>query len=121
LQERVVERLAAREPIVDVRLITATNRDLAADVRAGGFRADLFYRLNVFPIAIPPLRERRADIAELATHFLAHFAKQHRKPRRLFHLKRSRTRAHDWPGNVRELQNVIGACADRQRRRGTGS
>jgi transcriptional regulator with GAF, ATPase, and Fis domain len=109
LQEREIERLGGGEAIaVDVRLITATNRDLAADMRAGGFRADLFYRLNVFPIAIPPLRERKADIPALAAHFLAQFAKQHHKPATVIPVRTFRIlESHDWPGNVRELQNVI--------------
>jgi formate hydrogenlyase transcriptional activator len=109
LQERVVERLGGGEPVaVDVRLVAATNRDLAADVRGGAFRADLFYRLNVFPIALPPLRDRKADIPLLATHFLTHFARKHAKP--AAHIPDRALRllaAHDWPGNVRELQNVI--------------
>jgi transcriptional regulator with GAF, ATPase, and Fis domain len=109
LQERVVERLGGNDPLpVDVRLIAATNRDLASDARAGSFRADLFYRLNVFPITLPPLRERTADIPALAEHFLAHFAKLHGKPARTLPARTLRTLdAHDWPGNVRELQNVI--------------
>jgi formate hydrogenlyase transcriptional activator len=109
LQERTIERLGGDEPVrVDVRLITATNRDLAADVRSGSFRADLFYRLNVFPITLPPLRERKADIPALATHFLAHFAKQHNKPASEMPSRTLRLlESHDWPGNVRELQNVI--------------
>jgi transcriptional regulator with GAF, ATPase, and Fis domain len=109
LQEREIERLGGGEAIaVDVRLITATNRDLAADMRAGDFRADLFYRLNVFPIAIPPLRKRKADIPALAMHFLAHFAKQHHKPATVIPARVLRVlESHDWPGNVRELQNVI--------------
>ena len=109
LQERVVERLGGGEPIpVDVRLVAATNRDLAADVRAGAFRADLFYRLNVFPIALPPLRDRKSDIPALAAHFLAHFAQKHARPARVIPAQALRVlTAHDWPGNVRELQNVI--------------
>jgi formate hydrogenlyase transcriptional activator len=109
LQERVVERLGGGEPVaVDVRLVAATNRDLASDVRAGRFRADLFYRLNVFPIQLPPLRERKADIPALAEHFRAHFAKQHHKPATRLSARTLRSlESHDWPGNVRELQNVI--------------
>ncbi len=109
LQERVIERVGGCEPIpVEVRLITATNRDLAEGVRAGSFRADLFYRLNVFPIALPPLRERRGDIPALASHFLEHFAELHAKPPRPFAPGALRAlAAYDWPGNVRELQNVI--------------
>lgn len=109
LQERVVERLGGGEPLaVDVRLIAATNRDLASDVRDGTFRADLFYRLNVFPISLPPLRDRRADIPALAGHFLTHFAQKHGKPATTIPDRSLRAfAAHDWPGNVRELQNVI--------------
>jgi transcriptional regulator with GAF, ATPase, and Fis domain len=109
LQEGVIERIGGAGPIaVDVRLVTATNRDLAADVRSGGFRADLFYRLNVFPITLPPLRERKGDIPALATHFLTHFAKKHGKPVTGISAQALRAlAAHDWPGNVRELQNVI--------------
>jgi transcriptional regulator with GAF, ATPase, and Fis domain len=109
LQERVVERLGGGEPLaVDVRLVAATNRDLAADVRTGSFRADLFYRLNVFPISLPPLRERKSDLPALAAHFLSHFAKKHSKPATRIPAQALRVlTAHDWPGNVRELQNVI--------------
>jgi formate hydrogenlyase transcriptional activator len=109
LQERTIERLGGGEPIrVDVRLITATNRNLAADARTGDFRADLFYRLNVFPISLPPLRDRKADIPALAAQFLAHFARQHSKSASEIPARTLRTlEAHDWPGNVRELQNVI--------------
>ena len=109
LQERVVERVGGSESVpVDVRVIAATNRDLAADVQAGRFRADLFYRLNVFPIAIPALRDRPADIPDLATHFIHHFAALH--GRSIPSIRPDALRAlvaHDWPGNVRELQNVI--------------
>jgi transcriptional regulator with GAF, ATPase, and Fis domain len=109
IQERTIERLGGDETIcVDVRLITATNRDLAAGVRSGDFRADLFYRLNVFPIALPPLRERKADIPELAAHFLKQFAREHHKPASDISSRTLRTlQSHDWPGNVRELRNVI--------------
>jgi transcriptional regulator with GAF, ATPase, and Fis domain len=109
LQERVVERLGGGEPIaVDVRLVTATNTDLATSVRAGAFRADLFYRLNVFPITLPPLRERKVDVPALTEHFLAHFAKKHDRPATRIPAQALRALlAHDWPGNVRELQNVI--------------
>jgi formate hydrogenlyase transcriptional activator len=109
LQERVVERVGGGEPVpVDVRVIAATNRDLGADVRAGRFRADLYYRLNVFPVAVPPLRERREDIPELAEHFLRHFAAKHGKPAARLRSETLRQLvAHDWPGNVRELQNLI--------------
>jgi transcriptional regulator with GAF, ATPase, and Fis domain len=93
---------------IDVRVIAATNRDLTADVRAGRFREDLYYRLSVFPIRIPPLRDREDDIALLATHFVAIASRQLGKAppsiseQQLFMLK-----SYEWPGNVRELQNVI--------------
>jgi formate hydrogenlyase transcriptional activator len=110
LQERVVNRLGGEgRPIpTDVRFVTATNRDLAADVRAGRFREDVFYRLNVFPIHLPPLRARKGDIPELAAHFLARFAREHGKPASVIPARVLRVlEAHDWPGNVRELQNVV--------------
>jgi transcriptional regulator with GAF, ATPase, and Fis domain len=109
LQERLIERLGGGEPIaVDVRLVAATNRDLAADVRAGRFRADLFYRLNVFPVELPPLRNRMGDIPALAQHFLTHFANTHNRPATILPAHALRVlQSHDWPGNVRELQNVI--------------
>jgi formate hydrogenlyase transcriptional activator len=110
LQERTFDRLGGdgRQIPVDVRVITATNRDLAADVRAGAFREDLFYRLNVFPIALPPLRDRRTDLAPLAERFRAHFAAAHNKPARVIPPRVLRVlEAHDWPGNVRELRNAI--------------
>jgi formate hydrogenlyase transcriptional activator len=109
IQERVIERVGGCDAIpVDLRLIAATNRDLAEAVRAGSFRADLFYRLNVFPIALPPLRNRLADLPALAEHFLDRFAELHAKPARPLAPDALRAlAAHDWPGNVRELQNVI--------------
>jgi formate hydrogenlyase transcriptional activator len=110
LQERAINRLGGDgQPIrVDVRIVAATNRDLAALVRAGRFREDLFYRLNVFPIALPPLRDRTADIPALAERFLAHFARLHGKPAKVIPLRALRAlETYDWPGNVRELQNVI--------------
>ena len=109
VQEKSIERVGGNTPIpVDVRLIAATHRDLAHDVGAGRFRADLFYRLNVFPIRVPPLRERRDDIADLVRHFLLHFNRRMNKqveriaPHALDLLTR-----YDWPGNVRELENLL--------------
>jgi transcriptional regulator with GAF, ATPase, and Fis domain len=93
---------------VDVRLITATHRDLDALVREGGFRTDLYYRLSVFPIVLPPLRDRREDIPELVWFFVARH--QRRMGRRIERVSRATMNAlqrYDWPGNVRELQNVI--------------
>ena len=103
------ERLGSAEAIqTDVRVIAATNRDLQSEVAAGGFRADLFYRLNLFPISLPPLRERREDIPVLAENFLERLARQHQKAARQFapHALEMLTN-YDWPGNVRELQNAI--------------
>lgn len=108
LQERVVERVGGDAGTVNVRVIAATNRDLSAEVTAGRFRADLFYRLNVFPITVPPLRDRREDIPELVDHFVRQIAARH--GRRVSKVGAAALRAltaHDWPGNVRELQNLI--------------
>jgi formate hydrogenlyase transcriptional activator len=109
LQERVIERVGGNEPIgVDVRVIAATNRDLKSHVDDGNFRSDLFYRLNVFPIHVPPLRNRREDIPALINHFIGRFARGMNKDitrvnRRTMELLMS----YDWPGNVRELENII--------------
>jgi formate hydrogenlyase transcriptional activator len=109
LQERSFERLGGGAPIrVDVRVIAATNRDLQAAVRQGLFRADLFYRLNVFPLEVPPLRERRSDIPLLVEYFVHRFAKRAGKRiREISGETFDRLRAYPWPGNIRELQNVI--------------
>jgi DNA-binding NtrC family response regulator len=109
VQEREVTPLGASLPVpVDVRLIAATNRDLPVEVRAGRFRADLFYRLNVVHIRMPPLRERRDDIPLLVDHFVERFSRQYGvAPKRVTAEGLERLRAHAWPGNVRELQNVI--------------
>jgi two-component system response regulator HydG len=109
LQERAFERVGGNESIsVDVRVIAATNRDLAADVRQGRFREDLYYRLNVVHIEMPPLRLRASDVLVLATHFLQRFAKENRKPVETFtDAARTRILSHAWPGNVRELENAI--------------
>lgn len=93
---------------VDVRVIAATNRDLLAEVRAGRFREDLYYRLSVFPIRVPPLRERKRDIPALAAHFIEQGQRRMRSPPpRLRQRDLQTLQAYDWPGNVRELQNVI--------------
>jgi two-component system nitrogen regulation response regulator GlnG len=97
----------ARTIRVDVRIVAATNRDLTALVGAGQFREDLFYRLNVVPIALPALRERRQDIALLARHFLDHAAIQGLPRRQLGSDALTELGAHDWPGNVRELENLM--------------
>jgi formate hydrogenlyase transcriptional activator len=109
LQEKEFERVGSNHPIsVDVRLIAATNRDLPAAVTAGTFRQDLFYRLNVFPIAVPPLRERVDDISLLVEHFVGRFATVAGKTIR--HISKptlEQLRRYPWPGNIRELQNVV--------------
>ena len=109
LQEREFERLGGTDPVkVDVRLIAATNADLEKAIAAGTFRNDLHYRLNVFAIFVPPLRERKTDVLLLADHFLERYAVEHGKQ-----VKRISTPAIDmlmayhWPGNVRELENAI--------------
>jgi formate hydrogenlyase transcriptional activator len=109
LQEQEFERLGSTRTIhVDVRVVAATNQDLAQMVADKRFRADLFYRLNVFPIALPPLRERSDDVPLLVRHFAGKFAKRMNKeikhiPSELMAV----LRLHDWPGNIRELQNLV--------------
>jgi formate hydrogenlyase transcriptional activator len=109
LQEREFERVGSSQPIsVDVRVIAATNRDLELAVAAGTFRQDLFYRLNVFPISMPSLRERKDDIPLLLEYLVERYAK--RAGKRITHIGKKTLdlfRAYDWPGNIRELQNVI--------------
>jgi DNA-binding NtrC family response regulator len=109
LQEREFERVGGTRTItVDVRIIGATNRDLATFIAGGRFREDLYYRLSVFPIHLPPLRERRADIVPLAEHFLAKLVKRMGTGRKQFTPEaKSRLCGHEWPGNVRELQNAV--------------
>jgi len=109
LQERDFERVGGTRPIsVDVRIIAATNRDLEGAVQQGKFREDLYHRLNVIPITLPPLRERRDDILELARFFLGRFARETKKPVTAISPEaEKRLRAYAWPGNVRELANVI--------------
>src|SRR6267142_1661652 len=109
LQERELERVGSNQPVpVDVRVVVATNRDLDAAVQAGTFRQDLFYRLNVFPICVPPLRERKNDIPLLVEYLVERYARRSGKTVR--HIEKKTLdilRDYDWPGNVRELQNVI--------------
>ena len=106
LQHHEFERVGGTRTIkVDVRVIAATNRDLAADVTAGRFRQDLWYRLNVVSLAMPPLRERRSDIPGLAAHFAAKYARG--RAIELTDAALAALSAHDWPGNVRELENAI--------------
>src|SRR2546428_5837464 len=109
LQEHEIERVGSSHPIaVDVRVIVATNQDLEAAVARGAFRADLFYRLNVFPIAVPPLRERVDDVPVLVEYLVERFAKRvGKKITRIEKRTMALLKAYDWPGNVRELQNVI--------------
>jgi transcriptional regulator with GAF, ATPase, and Fis domain len=109
LQEREFERIGGNKLIrTDVRVITATNRNLQDAITAGTFRSDLFYRLNVFPIEIPPLRERKEDIPILVKYFVDRFTrKAGKKTRGIKKATLDRLQSYPWPGNVRELQNVI--------------
>jgi PAS domain S-box-containing protein len=109
LQEREFERVGGTHPVeVDVRVIAATNRDLKAAIGAGSFRQDLYYRLNVFPIEVPPLRERRDDLLMLVEYFVQRYASRAGKHVRSIDKKTlDLLQAYDWPGNIRELQNVI--------------
>jgi len=109
LQEREIEPVGGNQPRqVDVRVIAATNRDLEQEVAAGRFRSDLYFRLNVFPIVVPPLRQRAGDVPLLVHFFAGRFAREFGK--RIDGVSRAtmeRLEAYDWPGNVRELQNLI--------------
>jgi transcriptional regulator with GAF, ATPase, and Fis domain len=109
LQEQEFERVGSHHTQrVDVRLVAATNRDLQQEVAAQRFRSDLFYRLNVFPIRVPPLRERPSDIPLLVRHFLAQFQRKLAKPLKMVTPESlARLERYSWPGNIRELQNVI--------------
>ncbi len=109
LQERTFERVGGNQPLaVDVRVIAATNRRLTDDVNAGRFREDLYYRLNVVHIEMPPLRARGEDVAILAHHFLnQHASENHKRIEGISERALARLLAHPWPGNVRELQNVL--------------
>jgi DNA-binding NtrC family response regulator len=109
LQEGEVEPVGARKPVrVDVRVVSATNRDLIADVKQGRFREDLFYRLHVFPLAVPPLRERQTDVPPLARHFVARFAAEEGKRIRTITPEAVRLlTAFHWPGNIRQLENAV--------------
>ena len=109
LQERVIERLGGHEPIpVDVRVVAATHRDLERGVRDGSFREDLFYRIHVVPLQLPPLRDRGEDVKRLAEHFLLLAREQAgRGPARIAPDAQAALRRFGWPGNVRELRNVI--------------
>ena len=109
LQEQTFQRVGAQQTIqVDVRVIAATNKNLEEEIARGAFRSDLYYRLNVIPVEVPPLRERPEDVVLLAEHFLRRFAAETRSPKkRLSAAAASRLKGYDWPGNVRELRNVI--------------
>ncbi|HTM23801.1 MAG TPA: sigma-54 dependent transcriptional regulator [Vicinamibacterales bacterium] len=109
LQEQVVEPVGGTGSVkVDVRVLAATNKDLPSEIRAGRFREDLYFRLNVIPIFVPPLRDRDSDIPQLAEHFMAEFAHEYgRRPKRLDPSASVGLRSYRWPGNVRELRNVI--------------
>jgi two-component system NtrC family response regulator len=109
LQDKVVERVGGREPRkVDARVVAATNQDLKAAIAAGRFREDLFYRLSVVNILVPPLRERGDDLRLLAEFFLDYYAKHHKRRIRGFTQAGLRAlQAHPWPGNVRELENRV--------------
>jgi DNA-binding NtrC family response regulator len=113
LQERRFERIGGRSSIdVDVRVICATNRNLEEAVREGSFRDDLFFRVNVFPVTIPPLRARREDIDALVTHFVERYSRElGRRELQISEEARAVLRAYEWPGNIRELQNCIERAA----------
>jgi transcriptional regulator with GAF, ATPase, and Fis domain len=109
LQEKEIERIGGRQPVkVNVRVIAATNRDLENEMAQGRFRLDLYYRLNVFPVTMPPLRERKEDIQELAIFFAKQFSEKFNKP---FHGISaeilSDMEMYAWPGNIRELENIM--------------
>ena len=109
IQEGQVDPVGGRKPVkVDVRIISATNRNLIADAKSGRFREDLFYRLHVFPITVPPLRERPEDIPDLVRHFLVRFAAEEGKRiRAVSAAALAVLNAHPWPGNVRQLENAV--------------
>ncbi|HUB08270.1 MAG TPA: sigma-54 dependent transcriptional regulator [Myxococcales bacterium] len=109
LQEKEFQRVGGEETLsVDVRVVAATNRDLEAEVRAGRFREDLYYRLAIVPLSLPPLRDRAADVPELALHFLRkHAPRVNRRVKGISEAGLARLSAYPWPGNVRELENAI--------------
>ncbi|HXF96254.1 MAG TPA: sigma-54 dependent transcriptional regulator [Gemmatimonadales bacterium] len=109
LEEGVITRVGSGAPLaVDVRVVAATNKNLETEIAAGRFREDLYYRLNVVPIEVPPLRERRGDLPELIQHFVGEFAKREGlQPKAFDPAALERLAAHDWPGNVRELKNAV--------------
>jgi len=109
LQEKTIERVGGTKTIsIDVRIISATNTDLKEEIKSRNFREDLFYRLNVIPITLPPLRERQEDIPLLIDYFLGKFSKENRKNIKGFDKKAMEALIeYEWPGNIRELQNII--------------
>jgi two-component system nitrogen regulation response regulator NtrX len=109
LTDQSYSRVGGQRPVkVDVRVLSATSRNLQDEINAGRFREDLFYRLNVVPVKLPALRERREDIPELVSHFLARFAGERRmSPPTISEEAMAALQAHDWPGNVRQLRNII--------------
>lgn len=109
LTDQSFTRVGGQRPVkVDVRVLSATSRNLSEEIAASRFREDLYYRLNVVPVRIPPLRERREDIPELSAHYLARFAAERRMPSPNFSEEAlAALQAHDWPGNVRQLRNII--------------
>jgi DNA-binding NtrC family response regulator len=113
IQERKFERIGGATPIeADVRIICATNRNLPEEVKGGRFREDLFFRVNVFPITVPPLRARREDIDGLTDFFITKFARELNKPKlAIAPAARAALREYSWPGNIRELENCIERAA----------
>jgi two-component system nitrogen regulation response regulator NtrX len=109
LTDQSYHRVGGQRPVkVDVRVLSATARNLSDEIAAGRFREDLYYRLNVVPVRIPPLRERREDIPELVSHFLARFAaERHMSSPSISDEAMAALQAHDWPGNVRQLRNIM--------------
>ena len=109
LQEREFEPVGSNRSVsVDVRIICATNRNLEESIKASTFRSDLYYRLNVFPLQVPPLRERRSDIDQLATFFVSRYARNlGKKITSISEATRQKLLSYSWPGNIRELQNLI--------------
>jgi transcriptional regulator with GAF, ATPase, and Fis domain len=113
LQEREIERVGGKGPIpLDVRIIAATNRNLQAEISAGRFRSDLYYRLNVFPVILPPLRERKEDLMPLAMHFLQKISKKLGKSLTgISEATKLQMMSYHWPGNIRELEHLLERAA----------
>jgi transcriptional regulator with GAF, ATPase, and Fis domain len=107
LQEREIEPIGGKPRKVNLRVLAATNKDLVEEVAAGRFRIDLYYRLNVFPLTLPPLRERKDDIVPLANYFLKKYAEEGKQPPELSDEATKMLLQYDWPGNIRELENTI--------------